>query len=169
MFSVGEYIVYGVEGVCEVEAAGRMKVSGLDKNREYYRLRPYYHGGTIYTPVDGKAVMRPVITRAELERLLPQLQQLRPFDDVPDDLRAAGDYYRGILAGHDCRLLLRLCRTLHEKQKRLASSRTNVSSTELRSWKMAEEMLYGEFGFVLGLRPSEVREFLAQHMEPAPA
>ena len=29
MFSVGEYIVYGVEGVCEVEAAGRMKVSGF--------------------------------------------------------------------------------------------------------------------------------------------
>lgn len=56
MFSVGEYIIYGVEGVCEVEEAGKLKVAGLDKNREYYRLRPYYHGGTIYTPVDGKAV-----------------------------------------------------------------------------------------------------------------
>ena len=64
MFSVGEYIIYGVEGVCEVEEAGKLKVAGLDKNREYYRLRPYYHGGTIYTPVDGKAVMRPVLTRA---------------------------------------------------------------------------------------------------------
>ena len=59
MFSVGEYIIYGVEGVCEVEEAGKLKVAGLDKNREYYRLRPYYHGGTIYTPVDGKAAMRP--------------------------------------------------------------------------------------------------------------
>ena len=64
MFSVGEYIVYGVEGVCRVEEAGKLKVAGLDKNRAYYRLRPYYHDGTIYTPVDGKAVMRPVLTRA---------------------------------------------------------------------------------------------------------
>lgn len=62
MFSVGEYIVYGVEGVCRVEEAGKLKVAGLDKNRAYYRLRPYYHDGTIYTPVDGKAVMRPVLT-----------------------------------------------------------------------------------------------------------
>ena len=53
MFSVGEYIVYGVEGVCRVEEAGKLKVAGLDKNRAYYRLRPYYHDGTIYTPACG--------------------------------------------------------------------------------------------------------------------
>ena len=69
MFSIGEYVVYGVEGVCRVEEAGKLKVAGLDKNRAYYRLRPYYHDGTIYTPVDGKAVMRPVLTREELERV----------------------------------------------------------------------------------------------------
>ena len=41
MFSVGEYIIYGVEGVCEVEEAGKLKVAGLDKNREYYRFIKY--------------------------------------------------------------------------------------------------------------------------------
>ena len=46
MFSIGEYVVYGVEGVCRVEEAGKLKVAGLDKNRAYYRLRPYYHDGT---------------------------------------------------------------------------------------------------------------------------
>ena len=120
MFSVGEYIIYGVEGVCEVEEAGKLKVAGLDKNREYYRLRPYYHGGTIYTPVDGKAVMRPVLTRAELEGLLPRLPELKPLDDVPADSRAAGEYYRAILSEHDCVRLLRLCRTLHNKQQALS-------------------------------------------------
>ena len=102
MFSVGEYIIYGVEGVCMVEEAGRLKVSGLNKNRDYYRLRPYYHGGTIYTPVDGKAAMRPVLTRAELDGLLPRLRQMEPLEDIPADSRAAGEYYRRILAEHDC-------------------------------------------------------------------
>ena len=140
MFSVGEYIIYGVEGVCEVEEAGKLKVAGLDKNREYYRLRPYYHGGTIYTPVDGKAVMRPVLTRAELEGLLPRLPELEPLDDVPADSRAAGEYYRAILSEHDCVRLLRLCR------------------------KMAEEMLYGEFGFALGMPPSKVKAYLQEKL-----
>lgn len=140
MFSVGEYIVYGVEGVCRVEEAGKLKVAGLDKNRAYYRLRPYYHDGTIYTPVDGKAVMRPVLTREELERLLPRLTELEPLGDVPPDSRAAGEYYRAILSGHDCVALLRLCKTLHAKQNSQTASRRGVNSTELRSWRMAEEM-----------------------------
>ena len=165
MFSVGEYIVYGVEGVCQVEEAGRLKVSGLDKNRDYYRLRPYYRGGTIYTPVDGKAAMRPVLTRAELERLLPRLPKLAPLDDIPAGAREAGDYYRRILSGHDCETLLRLCRTLHNKQTVLASSHRSVSSTELRSWKMAEEMIHGEFAFVLGMKPGEVKEYLQKQLE----
>ena len=144
MFSVGEYIIYGVEGVCEVEEAGKLKVAGLDKNREYYRLRPYYHGGTIYTPVDGKAVMRPVLTRTELEGLLPRLPELEPLDDVPADSRRR--------------------RTLHNKQQALSASRRTVSSTELRSWKMAEEMLYGEFGFALGMPPSKVKAYLQEKL-----
>ena len=164
MFSVGEYIVYGVEGVCRVEEAGQLKVAGLDKNRAYYRLRPYYHDGTIYTPVDGKAVMRPVLTREELERLLPRLKELEPLADVPPDSRAAGEYYRTILSGHDCIALLRLCKTLHAKQNSPSASRRGVNSTELRSWRMAEEMLYGEFGFALGLPPAQVRDYLREKL-----
>ena len=47
MFSIGDHIIYGVEGVCRVDEVGRLKVAGLDKNRDYYRLTPYYRGGTI--------------------------------------------------------------------------------------------------------------------------
>lgn len=136
MFSVGEYIVYGVEGVCRVEEAGKLKVAGLDKNRAYYRLRPYYHDGTIYTPVDGKAVMRPVLTREELERLLPRLTELEPLGDVPPDSRAAGEYYRAILSGHDCVALLRLCKTLHASRtaRRPAAGASTRLSCAAGAW-----------------------------------
>lgn len=164
MFSVGEHIIYGIEGVCRVEEVGRLRVAGLDKNRDYYRLTPYYHGGTIYTPVDGRAVMRPVISRQKLEALLPRLSELDVLPDIPTDSRSAGEYYRGILAGHDCERLLRLCKSLYQKQKQLAAARRSISATELRNWKMAEEMLYGEFGFVLGIKPAEVKTYLHQKL-----
>ena len=164
MFSVGDVIVYGIEGVCRVEEVGRLRVPGLDKNRDYYRLTPYYHGGTIYTPVDGRAVMRPVISRQALEELLPRVPELLVLDDIPADSRQAGDYYRSILAGHNCELLLRLCKSLYAKQQALSAARRNVSATELRNWKMAEEMLYGEFGFVLGMKPAEVKTYLHQRL-----
>ena len=164
MFSVGDHIIYGVEGVCRVDEVGRLKVAGLDKNRDYYRLTPYYRGGTIYTPVDGRAVMRPVNSREALETLLPRLPELEPLADMPTDSRAANEYYRGILAEHNCERLLRLCKSLYQKQQSLSALRRGVSATELRNWKMAEELLFGEFGFVLGIKPAEVKTYLHQRL-----
>ena len=162
MFAVGDYVIYGYEGVCRVTAVGSPNVSGLDKTKQYYTLIPHYHGGTIYAPVDGRVLMRPVMARGELDALLLQLYTLPLLDDVPDNSRMAGDYYRAILAGHDCTMLLRMCKTLHARQTARAGSRKSVSSTELRNWKTAEEMIQGEFAFVLGIAPSEVGPFLRQ-------
>lgn len=162
MFAVGDYVIYGYEGVCRVEAVGSPEVSGLDRTRQYYRLTPHYRGGTIYAPVDGKVQMRRVISREALDRLLPALPELPPLSDVPENNRLAGEYYRAILAEHSCERLLQLCKTFHRKQKRLSESRRSVNSTELRSWKTAEEMLYGEFGFVLGIEPSAVAQYLSE-------
>ena len=162
MFAVGDYVIYGYEGVCRVAAVGSPDVSGLDKSKQYYTLTPHYHSGTIYAPVDGRVLIRPVMTRSELDALLPQLHALPLLDDVPENSRMAGDYYRTILAEHDCTMLLRLCKTMHARQAERAGSRKSVSSTELRNWKTAEEMLHGEFAFVLGIAPSEVGSYLQQ-------
>ena len=160
MIAPGDYVICSVEGVCRVEEAGRLNVPGLDRGRAYYRLTPYYHGGVIYTPVDGKAVIRPVITKQALLALLPELPTLPELSNVPEQTKLLADFYREILAGHDCRLLLRLCKTIYRKQKLLAARRKVVSATELRSWKTAEEMLHQEFAFVLGMQPGEVKAYL---------
>ena len=124
MFAVGDYVIYGYEGVCRIDEIGSPGVSGFDRGRQYYRLTPHYRGGTIYAPVDGRVRMRRVISREAL----------------------------------------RLCKTFREKQKRQAAAHRSINSTELRSWKTAEEMLYGEFGFVLGIAPNDVPRFLSEAM-----
>ena len=160
MFAPGDYVIYSVEGVCRVEEAGRLNVPGLDRGRDYYRLTPYYHGGVIYTPVDGKAAIRLVISKPALQALLPELPDLPELSDVPEDAKQLAGFYRDILTGHDCRQLLQLCKTIYKKQTALARRRKAVSATELRSWKTAEEMLHQEFAFVLGMQPSEVKSYL---------
>ena len=98
MFRIGDWVIYGHEGVCRVEDIGHPSVPGLDPEREYYCLKPYYHAGTIYAPVDGKIAMRPAISRSALDDLLPRLPELTVLDDVPQNRRQAGEYYRALLA-----------------------------------------------------------------------
>lgn len=100
------------------------------------------------------------MTKTDVQALLPELPGLPELTDVPTDIKQQSGFYREILAAHDCRTLLRLCKTIYNKQKQLAARRRTVSATELRSWKTAEEMLHQEFAFVLGKQPSEIKAYL---------
>ena len=72
MFEVGEYIVYGCKGVCQVEEITHIDIPGSNKDRLYYVLAPLEdRNGKIYAPTDNaKVAMRKVITRQEAEQLI---------------------------------------------------------------------------------------------------
>ena len=53
MFEKGEYIVYGHNGICEVEDITHLNLSGVDKGKLYYVLAPLTKKESrIYYPVD---------------------------------------------------------------------------------------------------------------------
>lgn len=55
MFDVGDYIVYGNNGVCLVEKVGPLESSVMSKEKIYYTLSPcYMQGSTIFTPADNQ-------------------------------------------------------------------------------------------------------------------
>ncbi len=52
MFSVEDYVVCGNKGVCKVDRIATLDITGVDKNEEYYILKPVYHtGSTVYISV----------------------------------------------------------------------------------------------------------------------
>ena len=76
MYEIGQLIVYGNEGVCRVEEIGTPKISGVDKHRDYYTLAPIYREGKVFTPVDSKVFMRPVISREEALALIDRIPEM---------------------------------------------------------------------------------------------
>ena len=89
MFKVGEYVVYGMNGVCRVEEVGPMSLSGVDNDRLYYTLLPLYtKGSRVYTPVDNeKVVMRRVITKAEACALIDGWKEYALLEEENDKSR----------------------------------------------------------------------------------
>ena len=63
MFKEGDFIIYGSNGVCQVEHIGSMDLQGVPGDKMYYTLVPVYEEKSrLFTPVDNhKVVMRPVI------------------------------------------------------------------------------------------------------------
>ena len=54
LFSKGEYIVYGMTGVCRVSDITEMNMDGISDTKLYYVLEPTgVNGSRIITPVEG--------------------------------------------------------------------------------------------------------------------
>ena len=65
MFEIGEYVVCGVKGVCQIRDITHIDMSGADKEKLYYVLAPVGDkNGTIYVPTDSeKIIMRRTISK----------------------------------------------------------------------------------------------------------
>ena len=78
MYQVGQWIIYGGEGACQVEAIGPLAMRGANREKLYYTLAPAYRSGKVYAPVDGQVFSRPILSRDEAEALVRAIPGMKP-------------------------------------------------------------------------------------------
>lgn len=165
MFKVGDYIICGNNGVCQVEKIGPMKVPGVSKERKYYTLTPVYAGNsTVYTPVDNqKLIMRPVLSKEEARQLIDSITDIETLG-IQDEKRRE-DVYKEALKTCDCKEWVKIIKTLYlRKQSRLAKGKKEITSDE-KYLHIAEENLYGELAIPLEIPREEVERFICERIE----
>lgn len=165
MFEVGEYIVYGVKGVCRVEDITHIDISGADKNRLYYVLTPIGEStGKIYAPTDNqKVMMRRIISKEEADRLIDELPQIELLW-VPDDKQREAKY-KEALNTCDYRAWVSIVKTLYlRKQERVAQGK-KITALDERYMRTAENELYSELSLTLGIPKGEMENYIRDRLE----
>ncbi len=165
MFAANEYVVYGSEGVCMVESVGHPSITGLDSTKEYYTLTPVYRTGKIYAPVESRVKIRKALTREEVQGIIDDISSIPTGLDVPKDNKQAQLFYRELVGSYDCCNLIRIIKYVFTKQKDYVGIKKNVPAVDMRYMKIAEDMLYNEFGFALGIDPRDVRGYIIKCCE----
>ena len=165
MFEIGEYIVYGSEGVCQVEAVGPLDKPGTAKGKSYYTLAPLYREGKIYIPVDTSVFMRPVLSRAAAEALVRSIPDIRSETCKERNLRAVNEYYQHLLRSHSCADMVQLIKTAHQKREERSAHGSKPSQIDERYMKRAEDLLYGELAVSLGIPKDQVCAYIAGVVE----
>lgn len=164
MFEIGEYIVYGMNGVCKVEAVGPMRMAGVDNEKEYYTLLPLYtRGSKVYTPVDNqKIVMRKVVDKTEACELIDEMAQIGEIQEESDKNREMA--YKEAIKSCDCRAWIRVINTVRKrKEERLAQGK-KMSVCDERYLKSAQDNLYGELAVSLNLKKDEVENYIEHRL-----
>lgn len=165
MFGIGEFVVCGNKGVCSVENITTLNISGVDKDRKYYILKPLYlAGSTVYVPVDSpKESMRPVFTREEAEGLIQKIPEIELLSIINDKL--SEQVYKECLKKNEPVELVRIIKTIYlRKQKRIEAGR-KITAVDAKYFHIAEESLYGELAVALDMSRSEVEGYIAEVIE----
>lgn len=164
MFQADDVVVYGNNGICKVTAVGTLSLSGVDKQRQYYTLRPVYQSETVYyVPVENqKTNMRLVITKDEAEKLIEDIAVMESAWIVNEKEREA--QYKEALRSCDCRELIKIIKTLYQRKQSRIQDGKKVTTVDERYFHLAEAQLYEELGYALGMKKEEVSTYITNHI-----
>ncbi len=165
MIDVGDYIIYGINGVCKVENVGAVDVDGIPKDKMYYTLIPVYSkGNKIFTPMDNsKVFMRPVISKGEAWRLIEDIKDLETLLVIDD--RRSEEAYKETLKKCDCREMAKLVKTLYLiRQSRIALGKKTTAGVD-KHLIMAKESLFGELAISLEMDKNKVEQLFIERVE----
>lgn len=167
MFSIGDYMVYGINGVCLVQD---ICASPFDKKdtRTFYLLKPLgaSAGSVIYTPTDNEQVlMRPLMTRERVQELIEQMPGITPLEIPVEKMRR--EIYRQVMHSCDPVEYVRLIKTVYRRRMDMIQQHKRLSETDSDFERNAKLSLYHELAVVLGVQYAEVEPYLISKLETA--
>ena len=160
MFSVGDKIIYGENGVCTVESIGPLTMAGAPKDKLYYYLSPLIGSGTYFAPVDSGAYMRPVMSRAEAEALIDSMPGIQPAICTDNRFNHVDAFYKELFKQHSCEALVSIVKGLRSR----ISDRKTKSSRAEATMKRAKDILHGELSVALDIDVKDVEGYIASRL-----
>ena len=159
MFHVGDYIVYGSNGICRVEEITHPDIAGIDEDKLYYVLVPEKTRDSrgVFCPTDNsRVVLRSVITADEAAALMEEVKEIEPLQVESERMR--DDSYKKAMKSCDLRQCVKVIKALLIRKEERESHGKKVTVTDERYMKLAEEGLYSELSLVMGKDREEIKE-----------
>lgn len=163
MYSAGDMIVYGENGVCKIEYIAPLESSGPASEKLYYHLRPLVGSGMFFAPVDTGVFMRSVISREKAEALIDSIPSIEPAVCHDSRFNHVDAYYKEIFRQHTPEALVSIIKGLQirAKEKKAKSAKADASM------KRAKEALYGELSIALGIEYTSVEKYISERIGEA--
>ncbi len=165
MFSIDDLVVYGVHGVCKIEDIENKDFMGRRKN--YFVLKPVNSvGSTYFVPIDNEtliAKMRKLLSENEINELIDSMAS-EPANWIENENQRKEKYKSIISEGNHKELIKMIKAIFFEKKEREAIGKRLHASDE-RFLKEAEQVLHGEFQYVLNLNENQLMAYIFERIE----
>jgi len=165
MFQRGEYVIYGIHGVCRVIGTEKQLVNR--KRTEYLVLEPVGQAESrFYLPTGNEAAMaklRPVLDAAGMRELLESVE-IREGTWIADE-NTRKQYYRELISCGDRNALLKMVSALYRYRADQYAAGKKFHQCDDNFLRDAEKLLASEIGMVLEISPEDARAYLREKLQ----
>ena len=164
MFKVGEYVVYGHNGVCRITKIGPLETVAKDKDRLYYTLIPFGEtGSTVFAPVDSQKIpMRKIISKEEALLLIEEMKEIAVLGITEE--RKREETYKNALKTCDCKKLVSLIKTIYRRKQEREAQGKHLTAADSRYFRTAEHVLYDELAAALEIDSGKLKDFISEKL-----
>lgn len=167
MFQIGDWVVYGIHGVCRIIGTEKQLVNR--KRTQFLVLEPLSQSESrFYLPTENPTAMgklKAVLSRDDLTALIASDEVRQDVWIAEENLRKQS--YRELIGSGDRVALLKMISTLYRyKESQLAAGRKFHQSDD-NFLRDAEKLLASEISLVLELTPEAARNYLREQLKSA--
>lgn len=160
MFSVGDAVSYGTQGICKITEITNMAVGKVKK--QYFVLVPLQdERSTVYVPTDNEKLlekMRTVLSEKEINELIKEVSK-QPLKWIENDIDRK-EFCNEVIKSGDRHELMRLIEMLYNKREELKNSKKHFHILDERALREAEHLLHDEFSYVLNISKEDVPSYI---------
>ena len=161
-YSVGETVVYGGSGVCEISEIKDVAF-GRERPQKYYILKPLFvnQAMVVYVPMKNEklvAKMQPIISRDEAMDLIKEINSMNI--DWIDDRNARKDTYNDIISSGDRKEIISVIRAITARRQALEEEGKTLNMQDEKILYEAEKRMNAEFAVALDMNIDEVVDYI---------
>lgn len=165
MYQVGDRVVYGIHGVCQVVA---MEERVVDRKKVVYlALEPVGQGGSRYlVPTHNAAAMgklRKMLNAEEIQAMFSS-EQIYRGEWIPDENRRK-QLYRERIAGGNCMVLLEMICTIYRHKKEQTAAGKKFHQCDENFLRDAERLVAGELATAMEIPLPEAITYLREQLK----
>ncbi|MDR0992168.1 MAG: CarD family transcriptional regulator [Ruminococcus sp.] len=163
-YKIGDYVVYGISGVCHFEEIEKRNFEGVGE-REYCKLIPIdTKGSAYYIPSETlhQKVRKPM-TAEEIHAFIDDIPNIGTDFEDDNNMRKAD--CRAVIQSGDFRRMIGMTRALYLFRERQKLHGKKLPMADEKNMHTAENIIYSEFAFVLGIHFEQVENYILNRLE----
>lgn len=164
MFTIGDAVIYGTQGVCKISDITKMKFA--NEVHEYYVLVSMTDNkSTAYVPTDNEKLvgkMKSVLSPQQVDELIDSVARY-DTEWISDDGERKEFCIDAIKSG-DMKRLIAIVNMIYKHRKKLDELKKKLHSSDEKFLREAEMLLNNEISYSLGIKPAEVADYIKKRI-----